>query len=146
VVVRVPSLVAGTPPVKAPRQPADPPDRLRVRVPADPLVTHLLFFQAPSVGTGPVEVTEVSRVPNRPDLFPEGGLWLRAPDGGILAPAATALDGPGVVVAPDGSREVTLTVPGGPGERTRVWLATLTSDGVPSPLAGPYTVIQPVAV
>jgi hypothetical protein len=146
VVVRVPSLSAGAPPVKAPRLPGDPPDRLRVRVPADPALTHLLFFHASAVGTGPVEVTEVSRVPNRPDLFPDGGLWLRAPDGDLLAPTATALDGPAVVLATDGSREVILTVPGGPGEKTRVWLATLTSDGIPSPLAGPYTVIQPVAV
>jgi hypothetical protein len=146
VVVRVPSLLAGAPPVKAPRQPADPPERLRVRVPADATLSHLLFFHAPSVGPGPVEVTEVSRVPNRPDLLPDGGLWLRAPGGDLLAPTAIALDGPTVVVAADGSREIMLTVPGGPGERTRVWLATLTRDGIPSPLAGPYTLIQPVAV
>jgi hypothetical protein len=145
VVVRVPSLLAGAPPVRAPRQPADAPETLRVRVPADATLSHLLLFHAPSVGTGPVEVTEISRVPNRPDLLPEGGLWLRAPDGDLIAPTATALDGPAVVVAADGSREATLTVPGGPGERTRVWLATLTRDGIPSPLAGPYTLLQPVA-
>ena len=37
-------------------------------------------------------------------------------------------------------------VPGGPGERTRVWLATLTADGIPSPLAGPYSFVHPVPV
>jgi hypothetical protein len=146
VVVRVPSLLAGPPPTRAPRQPGDAPDTLRVRIAADAMLSHLLFFHAPSVGTGPVEVTEVARVPNRPDLLPEGGLWLRAPDGDLIAPTATALDGPMVVVAADGSREIVLTVPGGPGARTRVWLATLTSDGIPSPVAGPYTLLQPVPV
>jgi hypothetical protein len=145
-VVRVPSLLAGAPPMRAPRQPGDPAELLRVRVPADATLSHLLFFHAPSVGTGPVAVTEITRVPNRPDLFPEGGLWLRAPDSDMLAPIAIALDEPTVVVVADGSREVELTVPGGPGERTRVWLATLTRDGIPSPLAGPYTLLQPVGV
>lgn len=140
-VVRVPSLQAGAPPVRAPREPGDPPERMRVRVPADATLSHLLFFHAPSVGNGPVPVTEISRVPNRADLLPAGGLWLRAPDGELLAPTALELDEPAVVVAADGSREVVLTVPIGPGERTRVWLATLTHDGIPSPLAGPYTVL-----
>jgi hypothetical protein len=144
VVVRVPSLLAGAPPLRAPRQPADPPQVLRIRVPADPTLGHLLLFHAPSVGIGPVEVREVSRVPNRHDLLPDGGLWLRAPDGGLLAPTPIALDDPAVSVAADGTREVALTVPGGPGGRTRVWLATLTHDGIPSPLAGPYTVTVPV--
>lgn len=145
-VVRVPSLLAGAPPLKAPPQPGDPPETLRVRIPADATLSHLLFFHAPSVGVGPVEVTEVSRVPNRPDLLPDGGLWLRTPDGELLAPTTVALDGPGVVVAADGSRELVLTVPGGPGDRTRVWLATLTRDGIPSRLAGPYSVLRPVPV
>lgn len=144
VVVRVPSLMAGTPPLRAPRQPADPPQMLRVRIPPDPTLSHVLLFHAPSVGIGPIEVREVSRVPNRPDLLPDGGLWLRAPDGSLLAPTAIALDDPAVTIDPDGTREASLTVPGGPGERTRVWLATLTHDGIPSPLAGPYTLIMPV--
>jgi hypothetical protein len=144
VVVRVPSLMAGAPPMRAPRQPTDLPQALRVRVPADDSLSHLLLFHAPSVGTGPVEVTGVNRVPNRHDLLPDGGLWLRAPDGDLLAPTATALDGPAVSVDADGTRELVVTVPGGPGERTRVWLATLTQDGIPSPLAGPYSVLVPV--
>jgi hypothetical protein len=144
VVVRVPSLLAGAPPLRAPRQPADLPQVLRIRVPADPTLGHLLLFHAPSVGIGPVEVREVSRVPNRHDLLPDGGLWLHAPDGGLLTPTPIALNDPSVIVGADGTREVALTVPGGPGERTRVWLATLTLDGIPSPLAGPYTVTVPV--
>jgi hypothetical protein len=79
-------------------------------------------------------------VPNRPDLLPEGGLWLREPGGALLAPTASALDVPAVAVEPDGTRELILNVPGAPGARTRVWLATLTGDGMPSRVAGPYTV------
>ena len=146
VVVRVPSLLPGAPPVRAPRAPDDPPERLRIAVPADTSLTHLLVFDAQSVGVGPVEVTEISRVPNRPDLLPAGGVWLRAPDGELLVPTAIPLDGPAVVVTADGAREVPVTVPGDPGDRTRVWIATLTRDGIPSPVAGPYTVFLPVAV
>ncbi|TDB89412.1 hypothetical protein E1264_08340 [Actinomadura sp. KC216] len=132
VVVRVPSLMPGAAPVRLRRA-----DGLRVAVPADPAVSHVLVFQAPSAATGPVEATEISRVPNRPDLPPGGGLWLRAPDGGMLAPTALPMTGPDVVTDPDGTRELTVPVTG---ERPRVWLATLTHDGVPSRLIGPYTV------
>jgi hypothetical protein len=48
-----------------------------------------------------------------------------------------------VVVEADGSRTVGVAVPGGPGERTRVWLTTVNRDGVPSAVAGPYTVLLP---
>lgn len=140
VVVRVPSLQAGPLPVRAPRQSPDPPQASRVRVPPDDTVTHVLLFHAPSVGTGPVDASEIHRVPNRPDLLPEGGLWLREPGGDLLSPTARALDDPAVVVEPDGTRELIVDVPGAPGARTRIWLATLTRDGIPSALAGPYTV------
>jgi hypothetical protein len=103
----------------------------------DPSLTHLLVFAAPSTGVGPVIDSTVLRVPNRPDLLPAGGLFLRAPDGGLLTPTATGIQ-PG--------QEVAIAVPGDPGDRTRVWLATLTLDGIPSALAGPYTVVLPVGV
>ena len=146
-VVRVPSLLAGPMPLRLPREDADAPDLLRVAVPADPATTHLLVFHAPSVGVGPVTSGELIRVPNRPDLLPAGGCWLPAPDGVLLTPTATDLAGPLVVVTADGTRQVAVDVPGGPGARTRVWLASLTRDGIPSPVAGPYTVLgaAPVA-
>ncbi|MFI0479575.1 hypothetical protein [Actinomadura sp. 9N215] len=132
VVVRVPSLMPGVAPFRLRGA-----DGLRIAVPADPAVSHVLLFQAPSTASGPVEVTEISRVPNRPDLPPGGGLWLRTPDGGMLAPTVLPMTGPDVVTDPNGTRELTVPVTG---ERTRVWLATLTHDGVPSCLIGPYTV------
>lgn len=143
VVVRVPSLQAGPIPTRAPRQPSDAPQAVRVRVAQDESVTHLLLFHAPSVGVGAVESSEIHRVPNRPDLLPEGGLWLREPGGDLLSPTARAMDDPAVVVEPDGTRELILDVPGGQGARTRIWLATLTRDGIPSAVAGPTTVFLP---
>jgi hypothetical protein len=41
---------------------------------------------------------------------------------------------------------VLVAVPGNPGDRARLWLATLTADGIPSPVAGPYSFVHPVEV
>jgi hypothetical protein len=139
-VVRVPSLLAGPAPMRLPREAADPPNLLRVSVPDDTSVTHLLVFHAPSEGVGPVVSGVVTRVPNRPDLLPTG-FWLAGPDGMLLTPTATDLTDPSVAIESDGSRRVRLTVPVATGARTRVWLASLTRDGIPSPLAGPWTVL-----
>lgn len=147
VVVRVPSLLPGAPAAQIACAPGDPPDLLRVVVPADPSLTHMLIFHTPVTGLaplpGPVGGGAVVRVPNRPDLLPASGIWLRAPSGELLAPTATPLDGLEVVTGPDGERGLAVTVPGGPGAQTRVWLATLTRDGVCSLPTGPFTIIFP---
>ncbi|MFC7359469.1 hypothetical protein [Nocardioides astragali] len=139
-VVRVPSRLPGATPVRAPRLDGDAADLVRVAVPADPTVTHVLTFHAASTGVGPVATHEVIRVPNRPDLLPASGCWLAAADGLLLTPAAVPLDGPGVVTDTDGTRRLQVTVPVADDGRTRVWLASLTFDGIPSPVAGPYTI------
>ena len=139
VVVRVPVLLPAAPPTRRGAAAGDPPEQLRIGVPDDPSVSHLLVFAAPSQGTGPVGDSTLIRVPNRPDLLPEGGLFLRTPDGTLLSPTATA-------VTPGEEQTVTVPeVPESPG-RTRIWLATLTVDGIPSALAGPYTIFLPVGV
>ena len=140
-VVRVPSRLAGATPVRQPRQDGDDPGLIRVAVPGDPTLTHVLVFHAPSTGVGAVAVSEVIRVPNRPDLLPVDGLWLAAPDGILLPPTAADLDDPGVVTDADGTRRLEVTVPVADDGRTRVWLASLTLDGIPSPVAGPYTFV-----
>ena len=88
-----------------------------------PTLTHLVVFTAPITGIGAVATGEIMRVPNRPDLLPAGGLFLRSPDGALLAPAAIALDDPPVSWR---ARTMLVPVPGEPGDRTRIWLATLT--------------------
>lgn len=143
VVVRVPSLAPPPPPTRLPPEAGDHPSLLRFRVSADGGLTHLLVFTAPSTGVGAVAAAELLRVPNRADLHPTGHLWLRSHDGVLLSPAATALDDPSVAVGADGTRTVPVSVPGDPGERTRVWLTTLNRDGVPSEVTGPYTVQLP---
>ncbi len=141
VIVRVPSLRQGTPPLKLPSAPDDPPATMRIQVTADAELTHLVVFSAPITGIGAVATSEIMRVPNRPDLFPAGGLFLRSPEGVLLVPAAIALDEP----TPGEARTILVAVPGDPGERTRLWFATLTADGIPSPLAGPYSFVHPAA-
>ena len=138
-VVRVPSRLAGPTPVREPRHGGDAPGLVRVAVAADPTLTHVLLFHAPSIGVGPVARAEVIRVPNRPDLLPTGGLWLAAPDGVLLTPTATDLGDPAVVTDADGTRHAQIEVPVADSGRTRLWLATVTADGIPSPVAGPYT-------
>ena len=142
VVVRVPSLQQGTPPLKVPSAPDDPPATLRVQIAPDPALTHLVVFSSPITGIGPVATGDIMRVPNRPDLLPAGGLFLRSPEGALLVPTAIALDGPPAEEA----RTVLVAVPGNPGDRTRLWLATLTADGIPSPIAGPYSFVHPAGV
>jgi hypothetical protein len=143
VVVRVPSLLPGARAERMARDPGDPPGIVRVRVPADATLTHVLTFQAPATGSGPIGEQPVLRVPNRPDLFPAGGLLLRAPGGELLSPTAVPLDGPDVTTDADGGRRLAVTVTGDPGERTRVWLATVTGDGVCSVVTGPFTLDFP---
>ncbi len=74
VVVRVPSLQAGAPPVKLPRAARRCPRTAPGADSRRPQPHPPAVVRAPSVGIGPVEVSEVIRVPNRPDLLPDGGL------------------------------------------------------------------------
>jgi hypothetical protein len=140
VVVRVPSLMPGAAPVRLPRRDGDAAELLRIAVAPDPALTHVLLFHAPSVGVGAVASAEVLRVPNRPDLLPAGGFWLGAPGDILLTPTAFDLGDAGVTTDADGTRQLELTVAVPPDGRTRVWLATVTVDGIPSSVAGPYTV------
>jgi hypothetical protein len=146
VVVRVPSLTAGAPPTKAPRETGDAPETLRVQVGPDPSVSHLLTFnQVVSNGNEPPGEATVLRVPNRPDLYPNDGIRLRTVDGTLLAPTVKPLSDADVVVDADGFRHINLNFSAGPGERVRVWACTLTRDGVPSVLGGPWGLAMPPA-
>jgi hypothetical protein len=150
VVVRVPSMAPGTAPERLVSVPGDPPGRLRLRLPADAELTHLLTFsQETAVGVnggGPVEDASILRTPNRPDLYPLNGLWLRAPDGSLLRPEVKALSDPDVTTDAEAMRRVTLDLPGDPGQRLRVWACTLTRDGIPSLPAGPWTLAMPLGL
>jgi hypothetical protein len=147
VIVRVPSLAPGPAPERVSFTPGDPAGRLRLLVPADDTVTHLLAFAQETVpganGGRPVEEAALLRIPNRPDLYPAGGLWLRAPDGALLTPVVKALSDADVVTGVDGARQAALDFSADPGQRLRVWAYTLTRDGIPSLPAGPWTLAIP---
>ncbi len=147
VIVRVPSLTPGGAPEKLPGHSDDPPGSLRLRVAADLELTHVLTFsQLAQPKYGPAGAAALLRVPNRPDLYPKGdGIRLRAPDGTLLTPQVKKLDEPDVTLDPEGLRNLPLTFAAGPGDRIRIWACTLTRDGIPSLLGGPWSVAMPLA-
>jgi hypothetical protein len=111
----------------------------------DPALTHVLtFHETIANGTRAAGDAVVLRVPNRPDLYP-AGLRVRTAEGALLAPDAKALSDADVEVDGQGNRTVRVSVAGGAGERLRAWACSVTVDGVPSVLAGPWPVHMPPA-
>jgi hypothetical protein len=146
-IVRVPTLERGGAPNRAPAAPDDPPGLVRLRLPPEPEVTHaFLFVQPASTTPGPVGEADILRVPNRPDLYPQG-IFLLPPTGDPTSPSLVkALADPDVTVGEDGFRRVALgPLDAPPGARLHVWACSVTRDGVPSLLAGPWSVIMPLA-
>ena len=129
--VYVPSLTPGPRPIPAQRRSQDPLVSLRFAVPLEG-ATHLLYFRDTVMQNTEADLI---RVPDRPDLHPVGHLRLILADGTQLAPIAIALaaqersaEGYSVLIAPESSWV-------GP---QRLWAITVTSDGMPSPLTGPW--------
>jgi len=137
-VVRVPSLAPGPSPQRAPLQIGDAATRLRLRIPRDPRITHVLTFEHPA-SEGPLGEAELLRVPNRADLAPGATIRLRLSDGTVVAPTARLLGLP--PIAEDW--QVAVDAGGPAGRRIMVWASTLTADGVPSPPGGPWRVTVP---
>ncbi|HEX3532051.1 MAG TPA: hypothetical protein VH988_33750 [Thermoanaerobaculia bacterium] len=118
---------------------------LTIGVPADPDTTHVLLFEVfTPAGTAPVNqaAAELLRLPNRSDLYRQGGgLRLHLADGSLLAPSTVkALTGGGVTIGESGERLVTL----GAGEHAAdgwvtLWCFGLTRDGFPSSACGPFS-------
>ncbi|HEY0648070.1 hypothetical protein [Phenylobacterium sp.] len=138
-VVRVPSLAPGPTPRRLPLEPSDPSGGVRIGVPRDSPFTHLLLFEAP-LARGPGRLV---RVPNRPDLLPAGHLALVFDDDGAtlspeVAPRSELESGPSAE-----SHLVELSMP--PDGPVRLWAATVSADGMPSPLAGPWRIERPFA-
>jgi hypothetical protein len=52
---------------------------------------------------------------------------------------------PDVIVGADGVRSLQMSFSAGAGERVRVWACSLSRDGVPSRLAGPWGLAMPLA-
>jgi hypothetical protein len=137
-VVRVPSLAPGASPQRAPRQDDDPSQRLRLRIPLDLRLSHVLTFEHEAIDGPSAGEAELLRVPNRPELGPGMSIRLRLPNGDVLTPSVQALG----AHDPD-AWTVSVDANGPAGKNVLIWAATLTSDGVPSPVCGPWRVRIP---
>lgn len=142
VIVRVPSPVPGASPVRVPAAADDPPGLLRISVPGDSELTHAVVFEtAPPAARGPLRPAELLRAPDSTD---PGRLRLRTAEGTLVTARVVDLGGPEVTVEADGSR--IFTSEAGEGETRIVWAVSVTEDGIPSLLAGPWGVTAPATV
>jgi hypothetical protein len=121
--------------------PGFPPGSLEIELRAvgDPEIAQLLVFSEltplpnkPVLGDG-----ELLRVPNRPDLYPNG-IRMRAPNGTLLSPVITSLADK--VAGDDGWKHAIVEIPVATSGWLRFWCAALTADGIPSPPIGPFTI------
>jgi hypothetical protein len=143
VVVRVPSIVPPVAPERVKLSSTPTSVSITLRVPPDPDLSSLLVFSTILPVTSPVtdlSGAELLRVPNRRDLYPLQGLRLRVPvSETLLAPVAKSLSDPDVVTSADGTRSASVSVPGAFGNIVILWSFTLSKDGIPSRVAGPFT-------
>ena len=137
-VVRVPSTLPPGAPDRLPTAPGDPPGRIRLHVAPEADIGSIVTFvdTAPTTAADPAAII---RVPNRTDLLVADSIRLRTDAGALLAPRESPLPPPDA----DGWRTVIVTEPGNDGDVKRLWAATLSVDGVPSALAGPWTLRWP---
>jgi hypothetical protein len=133
-VVRVPSPMPGPNPVPDTGRASDPPASLRFLVPNNVQLTHLLVFRN-AAGPDASPGAQLIRVPNRPDLFPAGNIRLRLDDNSVLQPEVVALAT--LEHNAQGWRALVQPAPSQTGP-VRVWLSTLTADGIPCPPSGPW--------
>ncbi len=136
-VVRVPSLAPGPLPAKVARLPGDPPASLRLRLQGTGDLAHLAVFESAAANAAGASLV---RVPDRPDLHPAGHVGLRLADGTLVRPRVitrAALENVGDAF------EVLVAVEGDEGGPVCLWAVTLTSDAMPSPLAGPWRIERP---
>jgi hypothetical protein len=143
VVVRVPSIAPPAPPEKLSLASATDSVSITLRVASDPDITWLLVYSTMLPVKSPItdlSGAELLRIPNRRDLYPLNGLRLRVPgSGGLLAPVAKSLADADVTVSGDGSRSATIRVPATFGNYVVLWTSTLSRDGIPSRVNGPFT-------
>jgi hypothetical protein len=99
-----------------------------------------LIFEHVLTGATEEGVTELLRVPNRPDLYPANGIRLRLPAGETIAPAV--LDITNVPVS-EGARVIRFDPASQPGKRVQIQAVTLSNDGIPSLPGGPWRVTFP---
>jgi hypothetical protein len=114
---------------------------MRLQIGADPRVTHVLTFQSPAAGSSAMPGDpEMLRVPNRPELAAGAAIRLRLSSGEIVGASAQAL---GPLPADPNGWSIAVQSSGPPGQQIFTWACTLTGDGIPSPVVGPWRVNIP---
>lgn len=141
IVVRVPSTARAVTPTKRALTTTDTSLTFRAAFAPDPDTTVALLFALivpPGATPPPPGETQLLRIPNRRDLYPNDGLRLRLADGRLVSPTRVKqLADADVTVEADGTRVAELTVTAAKGSWATVWCFGLTRDGMPSFPTGP---------
>jgi hypothetical protein len=141
-VVRVPTIAPPIAPERVQIQSGPSSVSITLRVPGDADLSHLLVFSMSLPVASPtpdLSGAELLRTPNRRDLYPQHGIRLRAPTGDLLSPVAKALSDSDVSTDVEGRLSAAITVPATFGNWIVLWSYTLSKDGIPSRVAGPFT-------
>lgn len=146
VIIRVPSLAPGGAPERSHLVSGDPPGTIRLRITPGKELTHVLIFSEAGTKASSIHVgAELLRVSNAHHLYPNHGIRLKLSDGSLLSPYVKSLSDVDVTTDAEEFRHVQMTFNAEPGKRIRVWACTLTRDGIPSLLAGPWGLALPIA-
>jgi hypothetical protein len=140
VVVRVPSLMPSAPPRREPREAGDALDLLRLAVPRDQRVRALLIFERIAAVETEIAGAQLVRLANRSDLDVADVVRLRTLEGEMITPRSVAFDD---LLSDAGTVRARVTLAGGTARRLAVWACSVTEDGIPSALAGPWLVRFP---
>jgi hypothetical protein len=149
-VVRVPSTAPPIAPERVALTSSPSAVAITLRVPNDSDLAYLLVFSTTVPISAPLKTdlsgAELLRTPNRRDLYPQNGIRLRPPGGGpLIAPTTKALSDPDVTTDAAGNRSATVTIPATFGSWVVLWALSLSKDGIPSRVSGPFNIGVPKA-
>jgi len=143
IVVRVPSTARAVTPRRRALTSTDTAVTLKAAFAPDPDTTVALLFAVialPGATPAPPGETQLLRIPNQRDLYPNDGLRLRLADGRLVAPTLVKeLSDMDVVVEADGTRVADLVVTATKDSWATLWCFGLTRDGIPSFPYGPVS-------
>ena len=142
VIVRVPSLMPSAPPQREPREAGDALGLLRLAVPRDSRVREVLIFKRIATGVTKLGGAQVVRIANRSDLDAAAAIRLRTVDGEMIAPQNIAFD---EALSDPRTLRARSTLQGNVIRSHAVWACSVTEDGIPSTLAGPWVLRLPTA-
>jgi hypothetical protein len=90
-----------------------------------------------------LEKPQLIRLPNKRQLYPDSGLWLRLRDGTVLAPTTSVDVSTGTLEIPHRLLSIPVTI--AHDKQVSLWAVCMTRDGISSRFSGPNTVITGLA-